>query len=176
LEYAGSCSVARQTFKAFMAELVDSILHTGAPKVFLINTGVSTIAPLDELARSPSYKDGLFLFHCALGPEYGNVSKTLAVQPFGGTHADELETSLMLHIAPGVVNMSAAVASPNAAPMQPGPLHAKDMRHPNYSPSGVCGDPTLASAEKGSKLAQARRKDLQDAMTACLVSRGDNAG
>jgi creatinine amidohydrolase len=63
------------------------------------------------------------------------------------THADEVETSMMLYIAPETVDMSKAVK--DFSPDNPGPL----TRNPNgkgvYSPTGIRGDPTLATQEKG---------------------------
>jgi len=66
----------------------------------------------------------------------------------GGTHADEGETSMMLYIAPDLVDMSKAVRDYDARPNRKGLT-----RDPNgsgtYSPTGIWGDPTLASREKG---------------------------
>ncbi|MBA2411033.1 MAG: creatininase family protein [Gammaproteobacteria bacterium] len=41
-----------------------------------------------------------------------------------------------------------------------GPLNRNDPDAPNYSPSGVYGDPQLASREKGEILVQAMLEDL----------------
>lgn len=66
----------------------------------------------------------------------------------GGSHADEAETSMMLYIAPDLVDMSKAVKDYDPRPGRKGLT-----RDPNgagtYSPSGVWGDPTLATKEKG---------------------------
>ena len=78
-----------------------------------------------------------------------------------GSHADEIETSLMLAIAPGLVDMSRAAPCP-VSPMgrSRGPLSPDDPSSPNYAPSGSFGDPTLASAEKGRKVLAAILDDL----------------
>jgi creatinine amidohydrolase len=71
-----------------------------------------------------------------------------------GTHADEIETSMMLYIAPDTVRMSKA--QKDVHPRRPGGL----TRDPNatdkiYSPTGAWGDPTLATREKGRILTEA---------------------
>ena len=67
-----------------------------------------------------------------------------------GSHADEHETSLLLHIAPDVVDMSKAVddgsEGQGGLSRQPG----KGI----YSPTGVYGQATLATAEKGKLVAK----------------------
>jgi creatinine amidohydrolase len=70
----------------------------------------------------------------------------------------------MLAMAPGLVDMSRAKASP-VSPGGPsrGPLSPDDPKSPNYSPSGSFGDPTLASAEKGKTLLAAIVADLIEA-------------
>ena len=75
-----------------------------------------------------------------------------------GTHADEIETSMMMVIAPETVHLEKAVKDCN--PNVPGPF----VRFPPsdssaggglYSPSGAWGDPTLASLEKGVPIVEA---------------------
>jgi len=68
-------------------------------------------------------------------------------QEEGGTHADEIETSMMLYIAPDTVDMTKAVKDYHPSPK--GGL----TRNPNgegaYSASGIYGDATLATRKKG---------------------------
>ena len=68
-----------------------------------------------------------------------------------GSHADEHETSLMLHIAPELVDMSKAVDDGSAGE---GSL-SRTSGQGICSPSGVYGQATLATAEKGQIVAEA---------------------
>ncbi len=71
-----------------------------------------------------------------------------------GTHADEIETSNMLYIAPHLVRMD--LARPELSPDRPGPLTRRiDAAAGVYSPSGAWGDPTLATPEKGRVVTEA---------------------
>ena len=97
------------------------------------------------------------------GPHFLETAHQLKEQPYG-THADEMETSLMLAIAPELVDMARAAPCPfSATGPSPGALSPDDPSSPTYSPSGSFGDPTLASADKGSRLLAAILDDLVEA-------------
>jgi creatinine amidohydrolase len=73
-------------------------------------------------------------------------------QQEGGTHADELETSMMLYIDPQSVDMTKAVKDyhPGASPLSRVPDATR-----TYSASGTYGDATLATREKGKVIVEA---------------------
>src|SRR5262249_62126412 len=75
-------------------------------------------------------------------------------QEKAGTHADEIETSLMLFLAPASVRMERAVADGLVA--RDGPL-TRDVTSAtgHVSPSGAFGDPTLTDPRKGQTLVEA---------------------
>jgi creatinine amidohydrolase len=82
--------------------------------------------------------------------------EALAEQEYGG-HADELETSIHLVLQPERVHMERAVPGSRPEGPPPGPGYrpgflARDPRDPGYAPSGVSGDPTLATEEKGRRV------------------------
>ena len=65
----------------------------------------------------------------------------------------------MLVIAPELVRKDKALAWDQRA-FEGGPFSRRDPSHPNYSPSGIYGDPTLATREKGEQILQAMIDDL----------------
>jgi creatinine amidohydrolase len=85
--------------------------------------------------------------------EVGAEAEKKIKQEEGGTHADEIETSLMLYIDPGSVDMSKAVRDYH--PHGKGGLTRDPNKPGTYSPSGVYGDATLATREKGETMANA---------------------
>src|SRR5206468_1052353 len=93
------------------------------------------------------------------GPRYRRAAAELTEQSHG-SHADELETSLMLALAPDLVNMAQAEASPALTRATSGPLTHRDIASPNYSRSGSFGDPTLATRAKGEILLAAMVDDM----------------
>jgi creatinine amidohydrolase len=84
----------------------------------------------------------------------GKAAEDQVRQQKWGTHADEIETSMVLYMKPSAVRMDRAVA--DGERVRPGPL-SRDPRRTDrtYSPSGVFGDPTLATWQKGEKVAEA---------------------
>jgi creatinine amidohydrolase len=146
LEYPGSISIQPETFKNLIMDICRSMNGYGINKFYVLNTGVSTLRPLAR-AKEELNKFGIYL-------EYLNileVDETLPsgmMEQEGGTHADEGETSMMLYIAPETVDMSKAVKDYDSRPNRRG-LTRDPEGKAHYSPTGIWGDPTLASREKG---------------------------
>jgi len=144
-------------------EITDALLGFGAWRVIILDTGLSTIAPVElavNACRNPSRIRHVKLF---AGPRFKETARALKQQPYG-THADEIETSLMLAIAPELVDMTRAEPMPfsPAGPAR-GPLSPDDPSAPNYAPSGSFGDPTLATPDKGSRVLTAILADMVEA-------------
>jgi creatinine amidohydrolase len=165
--YAGSSSLSISTFEALVHEVAGQILGNGCPKLLVLNTGISTLAPVDRaLAHLASERVKHLWIH--EGPRYPRVARQLAEQSHGG-HADELETSLMLALAPHLVDMTRAEASPELNQETPGALTPSDPKSPNYSRSGSYGDPTRATAAKGEALLAAMLDDLHEQAIAFIA-------
>ncbi len=161
--YAGSVSLSGETFQALVTEIADMLLGFGAKRVLIVDTGLSTIAPVDAAIRESRDPSRISHIKVFAGPRFLKTSHHIMQQPYG-SHADEIETSLMLAIAPELIDMSRAKASP-VSPTGPaaGALSPDDASSPNYSPSGSYGDPTLASADKGAKVLAAILADVLEA-------------
>lgn len=167
VEYAGSSSLSAATFETLVHEVSAAILGDGCRKLVVLNTGISTLAPVDRaLARLDAGRVKHLWTHG--GPRYPRVAKELTQQGHG-SHADELETSLMLALAPDLVDMARAEASPAAIQNTPGPLTPSDENSPNYSRSGSYGDPTLATSAKGKMLLAAMLDDLHEHVAAFVT-------
>ena len=167
--YAGSSSLSSATFEATVHEIAEGILGHGCPKLIVVNTGISTLAPVDRaLARLASERVKHLWIH--EGPRYPRVARQLAEQSHG-SHADELETSLMLVLAPHLVDMTRAEASPALKHETPGALSPSDPNSPNYSRSGSYGDPTRATPAKGEALLAAMLDDLHE-QAAAFIAQG----
>jgi len=143
LEYPGSTSLSMDTARTMMTDIVHSLAHYGPRRFYILNTGISTLRPLAQ-AASDLAKDGIVLHYTDLTKDDPVEKK---VRQSGGTHADEIETSMMLYIAPDSVRMKKAVRDLN--PNQPGGLTRDPQGKGTYSPTGAWGDPTLATREKG---------------------------
>ncbi len=158
LEYPGSISLTLETARDLMVEIAASLAHYGPKRFYVLNTGVSTKRPL-EAAVEILAKQGIVLRYTDLSAVMGPIETQFCTQE-GGTHADEAETSMLLYIDPASVKMTKAVKDyhPN-----PGPLTRDPKGKGTYSATGIYGDPTLATREKGQKITEALvRKILEE--------------
>lgn len=167
VEYAGSSTVSASTFETMVHEIASGILDHGIHKLFVLNTGISTLAPV---VRALERLDPGKVTHLRIyqGPRFCRATEQLAEQSHG-SHADEIETSLMLALAPELVDMVRAEASPVRTQEVPGRLTPTERSSPNYSRSGSYGDPTLAASAKGEILLAAILDDLNEQVAAFMA-------
>ena len=151
LQYPGSTSLRLETARDVLVDICRTLSAYGPKRFYALNTGVSTMAPL-KLSAEMLASDGI-LFRYTNILEVGAEAEKKIKQEEGGTHADEIETSLMLYIDPGSVDMSKAVR--DYLPHGKGGLTRDPNKPGTYSPSGVYGDATLATREKGETMANA---------------------
>jgi creatinine amidohydrolase len=137
-------------FIKYVDAVARSLLRQGARRIVLLNTSISKAAglPLAIVARDLREQTGTPILET---PEID----AMKAEKRGG-HADEIETSIHLFLQPGLVHMDKAVADFGRAPARDYPgyepgLFSRDPRDPAWSETGVYGDPTKATAEKGRK-------------------------
>jgi creatinine amidohydrolase len=145
VEYPGSTTLRIETARDLLVDICRSLARYGPRRFYALNTGVSTIRAL-RLSADVLAADGI-LFRYTDILKVGEAAEKQVKQEEGGTHADEIETSMMLYIAPETVDMKKAVKDYH--PSGKGGL----TRNPNgegaYSASGIYGDATLATRQKG---------------------------
>lgn len=142
-------------FQAYVMEVARSVVQHGARRLVILNTGIhlATGLPLGMVAREIRVQTGTPTLLVSWDDLEPPEMDALAEQEYGG-HADELETSIHLVLQPEKVHMERAVAGEPPGGGSPGPGYrpgflARDPSDPGYQPSGVFGDPTLATADKG---------------------------
>ena len=160
VDYPGSVSLSEQTFRLAVGDILAGITAAGAQHMVVLNTGISTIKPLQEAIAAS--QQPVKLVNVYSGRLFEATVAQLQEQQWGG-HADEIETSIMLALAPDLVRME--LAQPGLQPITGGRFNRTDPTAPNYSPSGVNGDPTLASRDKGARLMQAMLADVCKALS-----------
>lgn len=151
VEYPGSTTLRLETARDLVVDIVRSLAAHGPRRFYVLNTGVSTVRALSPAAALLA-EEGILLRYTDIGAVAGDAREEVAKQE-GGTHADEVETSMMLYIAPEVVDMGKAVKDYD--PNGKGGLTRKPGGPSTYSPTGIWGDPTLASREKGERVVEA---------------------
>jgi creatinine amidohydrolase len=159
VEYPGSTTLRLETSRDMIVDIIRTIARHGPRRFYVLNTGVSTIRALAPARDSLAASGIVMTFTDILS--VGKAAEERIRRQEGGTHADELETSMMLYMHPEFVDMSKAVKDyhpgaggltrDSAAAVREGKV---------WSRTGVFGDATLATREKGRILVEAQVKDM----------------
>ena len=150
VEYPGSTTLRLETARDMLVDICRSLAHYGPKRFYALNTGVSTLHALQPAAQVLA-ADGILLRYTNI-LEAGAEAERRVKQEAGGTHADEIETSLMLYIDPASVDMRLAAKDYHPSPT--GGLTRDPHKTGAYSPSGIFGDATLATRAKGEAVAK----------------------
>jgi creatinine amidohydrolase len=163
--YPGSQHLSPATFQALVTELLEGLIDQGAKSLAILNTGVSTEPVLRIVVRELYERAGVRVPVADIR-NLGRSADSLLAQKLGG-HGDEHETSLMLAIAPEAVRMDLAPTDygralevPETVFYVPSVFSGDPASGPDYSATGIRGDATLASAEKGRAALDASAHDL----------------
>lgn len=165
VEYPGSTTLRLETARDLVVDICRSLARHGPRRFYVLNTGVSTVRALGP-ARDSLRASGILMEFTAGGRRADSVEAALREQP-GGTHADEFETSLMLHMFPETVRMALAVRDyhPGRSPLARDSVTAvREGR--TWSRSGIFGDATLATRAKGQAVAEALTLDILESIEA----------
>lgn len=165
--YPGSQHLDPATFSAVVEQVLAGFVAQGVTRLVLLNTGVSTTPVLTVLVRE-FYERHRVRVMCANIVALGRDTDDLMSQKFGG-HGDEHETSIILALAPGKVRMEKAAPDyghlenmPKSTFYVPTLFDGDETSGWDYSRSGVRGDPSLATAEKGEVMLKAIVRDVVD--------------
>jgi creatinine amidohydrolase len=176
MDFHGTLTIAWDTFIRYVKDVCCSLAHHGFERILIVNGHGSNTSPLDLAARLSNIEyEGQIL--CASVNHWGlrkarEVGKAVRDSDYGGTsHAGEYETSLYLALKPDLVDMSKAVDERSPLPpsfktdlLAGGHPEGSDARLIPYwssqTASGVMGDATKASKEKGEKFLEAATEGL----------------
>jgi creatinine amidohydrolase len=156
-DFPGTEVADADVFTEYVFEVASSLVRHGAQRIVFLNTGISraTGLPISVAARELRVETGTPTMVVSWDDLETPEADALAEQRVGG-HGDEMETSVHLFLQPHLVDMERAVqdyGSPRAE--HPGyipGLFSRDPGDPAYSETGLYGDPTLATPEKGEAL------------------------
>lgn len=159
VEYPGSTTLRLATARDMIVDIVRTIAAHGPRRFYVLNTGVSTVRALTP-ARDTLAAYGIVMRFTDILNVGKRVEDRLRQQE-GGTHADEMETSMMLYMHPEVVRMRKA-----AKDYHPGvggltrDSAAAVHEGKTWSRTGIYGDATLATRDKGRQLVEAQVTDM----------------
>ncbi len=153
----GTVWLSPSTMLAVLDDLGRSVAMTPARRLVFLNGHGGNTALVNVANRELRLRHGLttFLAHPGLPPDHGGSSPPgeLGMGVHGGTD----ETSLMLHLAPQLVDMTAAARrvpehlTANRFVRFGGAVSFGWLSN-DFDDDGVIGDPTAATAERGAEL------------------------
>jgi len=160
----GVLSISPDTLMKVISDIVASLSRNGVRNVVLMSGHAGHLAQLSDITYQlnvmrPQTDTRVHNISPYTATPIETLATVLEEEMF--IHAEELETSLMLYLRPDLVDMSKAVKEvPNFIP--------KGLTTPNFLDAirivttskflgrdfrtGVCGDATLATREKGEKI------------------------
>ncbi|PTM38810.1 creatininase family protein [Bosea sp. 124] len=167
LHSPGTLTLSWESATQGWIEIGESVKRAGLRKLVIVTSHGGNIDPMKVVARE-------------LRVRHGMLAVTTAWRAFGlppgvfadldanhGIHAGDIETSLMLHFRPDLVDMSKAgrfepltvgMAAEGYTWLRPTGLHAMAWMAQDVHASGAAGDASLATAEKGKATAALQAK------------------
>ena len=154
MAFGGTFTFDIPTYQAVLAAFLTSIKRHGFKRVFIVNGHGGNIAALNAFLPDVTRDTGLTLY----ATTYFELSKSdigaFLEDQKQVHHACEVETSMMMVVAPATVKhdrLGEAFGMLNGDPRKAFPA-ARFHSFKDITPSGVVGDARRANAEKGEKL------------------------
>ncbi|WP_346535597.1 creatininase family protein [Micromonospora sp. DPT] len=145
--WAGTVSISARTLDAIVTDIVDSLRHSGIRHVVLVNGHGGNYVLSNIVQQANVTRPQLALFPTRADWEVARSDAGLASTTHDDMHAGEIETSVLLHVAPDTVRDGYQQSDHIAE--RP---HLLTLGMRAYTPTGVLGRPSLASADKGRKV------------------------
>jgi Uncharacterized protein, putative amidase len=170
LEGAGTVTLRADTYRRVMNDVARSLIYHGFRKIVFVSHHGSNIKPIDEIMRQLRYETGAYISYYKTPTERDAVVvQDLFDNPpeeTPGWHSSELETSVLMATADGLVNMDRAVEDRAHAPAYMTDQFSKvdgtatvkfrgseniwvPMEHHEYCDTAVIGNPFRATKDKG---------------------------
>ncbi|TDF95169.1 creatininase family protein [Paenibacillus piri] len=168
LDYAGTFSLSSTTLMHVLSDIGTSLKRNGFRRLLLFNTHGGNVDLLNVAAREIRVSTGLMVFYVnphSLDTTQGLVSEE---EQEYGIHGGDIETSMLMAIKPNWVQEELRVSeTPDVSALEFLTLEGKirfawvmsDISH-----SGIAGDATKATAEKGKVIMERSASGLAKSM------------
>jgi creatinine amidohydrolase len=160
IDFPGTIHIEPDVFIAFCLNITKSVAYHGFEKILIVNGHGSNGPLIDLVARKTVLETNSLCFATTyfwfLLEEFEKVRESAVI-----AHADEFETSLYLHLAAERVQMDKAVKDDDRMGKFTSSDSTKDyfVRFNDYwgrwTKTGVHGDATKGTAEKGARIFEA---------------------
>jgi creatinine amidohydrolase len=157
MDFHGTIDIRIEHLLNFVLDITKSVAHHGFERILIADGHGSNMPILDLVARRTNIESNA-LCGCFIWPSLAleEIRKVRESGRGGMAHACELETSVYLHLDPQRVQFEKAQKDMGMPPsafiwmdlIEGSPVLLMD-EWTRFSKSGIYGDPTLATAEKG---------------------------
>ncbi len=169
--FAGTLSLSPQTVIQQWCDIGASVVRAGVKKLLLFNAHGGHVGLMDVVARELRAQHGLLVYSSSwyqLPLDEAVMNRFSPEEHRFGIHAGDIETSMMLALAPELVHMDLAQNFASAS-------HARASRYPvlgngksaklgwhiqDYNPQGAVGQANAATADKGHALLKTAGEQL----------------
>lgn len=169
--FAGSLSIGADTLMRVWRDIGAGVAAAGVQKLLLFNAHGGQVALMDVVARELRADHGLMVFASSWYqlPQPAELERILGAKELRfGVHAGDMETSLMLALAPERVNMAEAknfssrteIRAANCPLLGNGRSAKLGWMMQDLNPAGATGNAAVASADKGQRLLKAAAEGL----------------
>lgn len=180
MDFPGSINIHYEHFIQYVLDITKSLAYHGFKKIILLNGHGSNHNLVDMAARRTIVETDASCVFCSwwqllkVDPDFDKQWRD-SVFPGGCSHAGELETSMLLHLAPDSVRkdrVKSEIAKTNKRGSKyvwtdlfgKGPMGLIEWTS-QYSDSGVMGEAEKATAEKGRIVFEEASKNLAEFIT-----------
>ncbi len=164
--FPGTLTLSPAMVIALWTELGACVARAGVKKLLIFNSHGGNVAVMDIVARGLRQRHGLLVYSASWFslPQPPEVQGLFSAQEHRfGIHAGDIETSMMLHLAPGTVHMEHAQnfrstsqdRAERFAILGNGKSAKMGWAIEDYHPSGAVGQADAATADKGRAVVQA---------------------
>jgi creatinine amidohydrolase len=152
MAFAGSLTISERLLMELLDAYLDSLRHHGFERFVVFSSHGGNFPALAEWERSRRPESTTVVSDLSVFDAAFQAIRRFGRQDRAGPHAEVLETSMMLHLHPGLVHME------RAAPGFTGEVRLEDLLEKGMraiSASGVLGDPVGSSPEMGAAVLEA---------------------
>lgn len=166
--FAGTLSFSSETILRVWTEIGDAVAAAGIRKLILFNTHGGQVSVMDLVARDLRTKHGMIVVSTSWFSLPVDFSAFSAHEMRFGVHGGEVETSMMLAIAPERVDMAQAenfassseIRSRQYAVLGNGRSAKLAWATQDLNPAGVAGNAKAATAPRGQALIEDAGRQL----------------
>lgn len=169
--FAGTLTLSPTTLIALWTEIGQCVARAGVRKLLLLNGHGGQVSVMDIVARQLRQQCDLLVYSASwfsLPLPDAVAGQFSAHEHRFGIHAGDIETSMMLHLAPQTVQMARAQDFPSTSfdrsqhyPLLGNGKSAKlGWAMQDYHPAGAVGNAAAATADKGAAVVQAAAQAL----------------